>query len=190
MDGFPGGPGPPPCPGSWGPRWKSLGRALAVVLRPCWDPAGCSPLWQQKQNGGFVLHESLAVGGSPPAWAGSAGTVEPCFLEYKVCSFPFRPGPPAGSTSFPRSPAPGPLPAPHPSQAPQQASRSGAKKRPARVQLPQVFIKVLVKLTPKTASAKSQLVLQRQLRDHSPQPRPQGPALGGGWALPNSPCFS
>lgn len=54
----------------------------------------------------------LAVHSRDPAGLGSDGTVKPCFLEYKICSFPFSTGPPVGGTSFPRSPAPWLLPVP------------------------------------------------------------------------------
>lgn len=76
------------------------------------------PLGQQKRNKGFVDPTAcvLAVHRPDSAGLGSAGTVKPCFLEYKTCSFLSWPGPPAGGTSFPKSPAPWPLPAPHPFQ--------------------------------------------------------------------------
>lgn len=136
---------PPPRHGSWRPGWKPLSRALAAVLRPCLDPGGGSPSQTAEAERGFVFPESLAVGRSQPD---SAGTVKPCFLEYEICSFPLSPGPPAGSTSFPRSPAPWPLPAPSPLPKPQQAAvvqRGGLQGSAS----PPIFIKVLlVKLTP------------------------------------------
>lgn len=55
-DGFPGGLGSPPlCHGGCRSGWKSLGKALAVILQPCLDPGGCSPSWMAEAERGFCL---------------------------------------------------------------------------------------------------------------------------------------
>lgn len=91
--------------------------------------------------------------------------MKPCFPEYKICSFSFLPGPPAGSTSFPRNPAPWPLPAPSPFPTPSKRAavpRSGLQGGSAPPNLHQSTPRQTH--TPKTASVKSKLFCKRSFK--------------------------
>lgn len=153
VDGFPPGglASPPPCQGA-GDQGRSLSAEPWLGSSALLGPRRLQPHSDSRSRTRVLSSVRaclLVVHSRESAGLGWAGTVKPCFLEYKIWSFPSSPGPPAGSTSFPRSLAPWPLPAPlTPADAP--ASRSGAKRWLAGVQLPRAFIKVpLVKLTPK-----------------------------------------
>ena len=125
---------------------------------------------------------------------GSAGTVKPCFLEYKTCSSPFKPGPHplwAVRAVLPSLEVqiPGPFCPLAPPNAP-AASRSCAKRRLGLgFRSPKFHQSTFVKLTPQMASVKGEPVLQRRLGNHSPVRSP----LQSSCILPNpcsAGCFS
>lgn len=115
-DGFPGGPGSLlPATGA-GDQGGSL--SAEPWLRssgPAWTQEAAAPLRQQKQNGGFVFPESLAVGRSQQTRLAQGSLVS---LNTKSAAFHSRQGPRRAALPSLEVQLPGPFLALHPSQSP------------------------------------------------------------------------
>lgn len=114
---------PPPASGVGGVGWKSLSRALAVVLRPCLGPGGCSPTQAAEAERGFCCPREPACWQFTAGWdlRGWARLAQWSLVSLNTNSAAFHSSQGPGQYFLPRSPAPWPLPAPRPSRRPSNA---------------------------------------------------------------------